>query len=325
MPVLVTGGAGYIGSVTVELLRERGEEIAVLDSLINGHRDAVDNSVPFYEGSVGNAALVERIVRRHGIDSCIHFAALIEAGESVIEPARYFDNNTAQTLALLRALIETGVNQVVFSSTAAVYGQPQRTPIDENHPLWPVNPYGWSKFMSERILETFDAAYGIKFVSLRYFNAAGATDRHGERHEPESHLIPNVLAAAAGRRPFVSVFGAGYPTPDGTCVRDYIHVADLGAAHLLALDFLRAGGKSEFFNLGNGKGYTVLQVIESAKRVTGRKFEVRMQGPRAGDPSHLVADASKARRVLGWEPQHPELDDIVASAWRYELTVEYDR
>ncbi len=323
MPVLVTGGAGYIGSVTVDTLRERGEQVAVLDNLVKGYRDAVDLEVPFYQGSVGDAAIVQRIVREQNIDACLHFAALIEAGQSVLEPARYYENNTAQTLALLTALIEAGVKRFVFSSTAAVYGQPQRTPIDEGHPLWPVNPYGWSKFMSERVLETFDRAYGLKFVSLRYFNAAGATGRRGERHEPETHLIPNVLAAAAGKRPYVAVFGAEYPTPDGTCVRDYIHVADLGSAHLLALDHLRAGKDSDFINLGNGRGYTVLEVIDSARRVTGRNFEVRMQGPRAGDPSHLVADSAKARRVLGWRPLHPALDTMVASAWEYGL--KYDR
>jgi UDP-glucose 4-epimerase len=277
--------------------------------------------VPFYEGNVSDLELVRRIVRRHAIDACVHFAALIEAGESVKDPGAFFENNTAQALALLRALTGAGVKLFVFSSTAAVYGQPQRTPIDERHPLWPVNPYGWSKFMTERILETFDAAYGLRFVALRYFNAAGATEKRGERHDPETHLIPNVLAAALGRRPYVSVFGRDYDTPDGTCVRDYIHIADLGSAHLAALDHLRAGKPSEFINLGNGQGYTVLEVIDSVRRVTGRDFEVRMEGRRAGDPSHLVADSTKARRVLGWRPAHPALDDIVASAWRFARNV----
>lgn len=297
------------------MLRERGEQVAVLDNVLHGHRDAVDPDVPFYIGNVSDSALVARIVREHGIDACIHFAALIEAGESVRDPAPYFENNTAQTLALLRSLVGAGVKHFVFSSTAAVYGQPQRVPIDEQHPLWPVNPYGWSKFMTERVLESFDSAYGLRFVALRYFNAAGATEKRGERHDPETHLIPNVLAAALGRRPYVSVFGADYDTPDGTCVRDYIHISDLGSAHLLALDHLRAGKASEFINLGNGQGYTVLQVIESVRRVTGREFEVRMEARRPGDPSHLVADSAKARRVLGWQPAHPALDDMVASAW----------
>ncbi len=322
MPVLVTGGAGYIGSVTVDMLRERGERVAVLDNLVHGHRDAVDANTPFYEGNVNDAPLVERIVREHAIDACIHFAALIEAGESVKEPGAFFENNTAQSLALLRALAGAGVKRFVFSSTAAVYGQPRRIPIDEQHPMWPVNPYGWSKFMTERVLETFDSAYGLRFVALRYFNAAGATEKRGERHDPETHLIPNVLAAALGHRPYVSVFGRDYDTPDGTCVRDYIHIADLGSAHLSALDHLRAGKASEFINLGNGQGYTVLEVIDSVRRVTGREFEVRMQGRRPGDPSHLVADSAKARRVLGWQPAHPALDDIVASAWRFAQNVQ---
>lgn len=317
MPVLVTGGAGYIGSVTVDMLRERGERVAVLDNVLHGHRDAVDPDVPFYIGNVSDSAQVARIIREHGIDACIHFAALIEAGESVKDPAPYFENNTAQTLTLLRSLVAAGVKHFVFSSTAAVYGQPQRIPIDEQHPLWPVNPYGWSKFMTERVLECFDSAYGLRFVALRYFNAAGATEKRGERHDPETHLIPNALAAALGKRPYVSVFGSDYDTPDGTCVRDYIHISDLGSAHLLALDHLRAGKAPEFINLGNGQGYTVLQVIESVRRVTGREFEVRMEARRPGDPSHLVADSAKARRVLGWQPSHPALDGMVASAWRF--------
>jgi len=222
-------------------------------------------------------------------------------------------------LALLNALREGGVERFVFSSTAAVYGEPKQNPIPEEHPLWPTNPYGWSKFTVERILESFDRAYGLKFVALRYFNAAGATGRCGEDHNPESHLIPNVLMAAQGLRTHVKVFGQYYPTPDGTPVRDYIHVADLGAAHLLALDYLRDGGQSEFINLGNGKGYTVLEVIEAVRRVTGREFEVRREPPRAGDPSHLVACADKARRVLGWTPGIPELDEIIRSAWEWRL------
>ncbi len=317
MGVLVTGGAGYIGSVTVELLRRRGEDVVVLDSLHRGHRAAVDEAVPFYRGSAGDPALVRRIAAEHPLDACIHFAALIEAGESVREPARYFENNTAQTMALLAALLEAGVQRFVFSSTAAVYGQPQRMPIDEQHPLWPVNPYGWSKFFTERVLETYDRAYGLRFFALRYFNAAGATEERGEDHQPESHLIPNIIAAALGKREYVAVFGHDYPTADGTAVRDYIHIEDLGRAHLLALDHLRCGRASEFVNLGNGKGYTVLQVIESVKRVSRRDFDVRMEGRRPGDPSHLVADSAKARRLLGWEPEHPGLDDIVASAWRW--------
>ncbi|MGC9973331.1 MAG: UDP-glucose 4-epimerase GalE [Bryobacteraceae bacterium] len=319
MSILVTGGAGYIGSVTVELLRKRGEEVVVLDDLSHGHRAALVPDVPFYQGTFGDTALVEQIVAQHAVDACIHFAALIEVGESVAEPARYFANNTAQALELLGALRKAGVARFVFSSTAAVYGQPKQIPIPEEHPQWPTNPYGWSKLFVERILESYDRAYGLKFVALRYFNASGATQEHGEHHEPESHLIPNVLKAALGLRPHVSVFGQYYPTPDGTAVRDYIHVADLGSAHMLALDYLRDGGASECINLGNGKGYSVLEVIETARRATGRAIEARKEPPRPGDPSHLVACADKARRVLGWEPASPQLEEIIRSAWEWHL------
>ncbi len=315
MSILVTGGAGYIGSVTVELLRANGASVVVLDNLSHGHRAAVDPDVPLYSGSVDDRALVARVVREHRVGACIHFAALIEVGESVKEPARYFENNTAQAMSLLAALIDNGVKRFVFSSTAAVYGQPKEVPIPEDHPLWPTNPYGWSKFFTERILENYDRAYGLKFIALRYFNAAGATAEHGEHHEPESHLIPNVLKAALGERAYVSVFGNAYPTPDGTCVRDYIHVADLGSAHIAALGHLERGGGSDFINLGNGKGYTVLEVIESARRVTGKPIEARSAPPRAGDPSHLVASNAKARRVLGWEPRYADLDMIIGTAW----------
>jgi UDP-glucose 4-epimerase len=319
MSILVTGGAGYIGSVTVELLRKRGEDVVVLDDLCRGHRAALDPSVPLYQCKVSDAALVARIVAEHMVDACVHFAALIEVGESVSAPALYFDNNTAQAMALLNTLREAGVERFVFSSTAAVYGQPKEVPIPEDHPQWPTNPYGWSKFFVERLLESYDRAYGLKFVSLRYFNAAGATAEHGEHHEPESHLIPNVLKAALGRRSHVSVFGQYYPTPDGTPIRDYIHVADLGSAHVLALDYLREGGQSEFINLGNSKGYSVLEVIETARRVTGREIEVRREPPRPGDASHLVACADKARKLLGWEPACPQLDAIIRSAWDWHL------
>jgi len=319
MSILVTGGAGYIGSVTVELLRKRGEDVVVLDDLSHGHRAALDPDVPFYQGQSGDAPLVQRIVVRHAVDACVHFAALIEVGESVAHPARYFRNNTAQAMALLDALRQSGVARFVFSSTAAVYGQPKEIPIPEKHPQWPTNPYGWSKLFVERILESYDRAYGVKFVALRYFNAAGATSEHGEHHEPETHLIPNVLKAAQGRRPQVSVFGQYYPTPDGTAVRDYVHVQDLASAHLLALDYLRDSGVSECINLGNGKGYSVLEVIEAARGVTGRSIEVRREPPRPGDPSHLVACADKARRVLGWEPTCPRLEEIIGSAWQWCL------
>jgi UDP-glucose 4-epimerase len=315
MSILVTGGAGYIGSVTVELLRNRGEQVVVLDDLFRGHREAVPPDVPFYQGKIGNAALVEQIARKHNVKSCIHFAALAYVGESMQEPARYYGNNVAEGVRFVDGLMAAGVKRLVFSSTCATYGEPKQMPMSEDHPQWPANPYGWSKLLMERVLADYDRAYGLRFVALRYFNAAGATAQVGEHHEPESHLIPNVLAAAMGRRPFVSIFGSDYPTADGTAVRDYIHVVDLGAAHLLALQHLEKGRPSEFINLGNGKGYSVLEVIDAARKVTGRQIETRMEPRRAGDPSHLVADARKAHRVLGWKPAYPDLDSIVRTAW----------
>ncbi len=317
MSVLLTGGAGYIGSVTVELLRQRGADVVVLDDLFRGHRGAVPPEIPFYRGNVGDGALVGRIVREHGVEACIHFAALALVGESVADPAHYYENNVAQGAALLGALVASGVRRFVFSSTCAVYGEPKVVPIPEDHPQWPASPYGWSKFFLERMLEGCDRAYGLRFVSLRYFNAAGATPDHGEHHQPETHLVPNVLAAALGHLPRVSVFGADYPTPDGTAIRDYIHIADLGAAHLLALDYLRQGGASEFFNLGNGKGYSVMEVIEAARRITGRPIPAKLEPRRPGDPARLVASAERARRVLGWQPAYPGLETIIRTAWEW--------
>jgi UDP-glucose 4-epimerase len=315
MSILVTGGAGYIGSTTVELLRLRGKQVVVLDDLFRGDRTAVHPEIPFYQGKVGDVPLVIDIARRHRVEACIHFAALAYVAESVAEPSRYFENNVAQGILLMNALRDAGIRCVVFSSTCATYGEPKTALISEDHPQAPTNPYGWSKFFMERILESLDAAYGLRFVALRYFNAAGATMRCGENHQPETHLIPNVLAAADGRLPSVSVFGQTYPTPDGTAIRDYIHVADLAAAHILALDHLRTKGTSEFINLGNGKGYSVFEIIETARKVTCRDIRTTIEPPRPGDPSHLIADAAKARRVLGWEPRYTKLEQIIHSAW----------
>lgn len=318
MSVLVTGGAGYIGSATVELLRAAGREVVVLDSLVYGHREAIADDVAFYQGEVGDRELVTKIIAAHAIDACVHFAAFAYVGESVTDPAKYFANNTIQTNELLKTLIDCAVKKFVFSSTCATYGDPVRIPIDETHPQKPVNPYGWSKFMTERILESYDAAYGLKFVALRYFNASGATGKCGEHHDPETHLIPNVLNAADGTLPFVSVFGTDYETPDGTCVRDYIHVADLGGAHVRALDHLSKGGDSTHINLGNGVGFSVLEVIEAARKVTGNQIETRMEPRRAGDPSHLIADAKKALDVLGWKPAFDDIETIIKTAWDWK-------
>jgi UDP-glucose 4-epimerase len=317
MAILVTGGAGYIGSVTTELLRACGEQVIVLDNLSRGYRVAVAPEVPFYEGNVGDRELVTRIVSEHDIDACVHFAAFAYVAESVTEPTTYYENNVEQGLRLLGALVGAGVRRVVFSSTCATYGEPQRIPIDEAHQQMPTNPYGWSKLFVERIMADYDRAYDLRFVALRYFNASGATPERGERHEPETHLIPLVLKAAQGEMERVTVFGNDYPTTDGTCVRDYIHVSDLAAAHALSLEYLRSGNVSTAINLGNGQGYSVLEVIEAARQVTGKDIAVEMQVRRPGDPSHLVADAARAHTVLGWQPQQPDLDAIIGSAWEW--------
>jgi UDP-glucose 4-epimerase len=317
MSILVTGGAGYIGSVTVDRLRVKGEEVVVIDDLGRGHRTAVPREVPFYKGRVGDRALIARIAAEHRIEACVHFAALAFVGESVEEPDRYFENNVGQGIDLMGALLAAGVRRVVFSSTCATYGVPDKVPISENCPQWPMNPYGWSKLMMERVLESYDLAHGLKFVALRYFNAAGATGDQGEAHEPESHLVPNVLAAASGEKQELSVFGTSYATPDGTAVRDYVHVSDLAEAHVLALDYLRLGGGSDFINLGTGHGYSVLEVIETARQVTGREIPFRTKPPRAGDPPKLVADPTKAEKVLGWNPTSSDLTTILRSQWEW--------
>jgi len=317
MAILVAGGAGYIGSVTVELLRAAGERVVVLDNLVRGHRPALDADVPFYEGNIGDRALLARIAAEHQLESCIHFAALAYVGESVQEPARYYENNVEQGIAMMSALLHAGVRRVVFSSTAATYGDAKHHPIPENEPQWPVNPYGWSKLFMEQLLHSFDVAYGLKFVSLRYFNAAGATEKCGEHHQPESHLIPNILLAAEKEPPEVAVFGNNYPTPDGTAIRDYVHVLDLADAHIRALGHLRRGGASDFLNLGTGHGYSVMEVIEAARKVTGREIRVRVEPPRAGDPPRLVADPAKSQAVLGWVPTKSDLRSIIESAWRW--------
>ena len=317
MTVLVTGGAGYIGSATVERLRAKGERVVVLDDLSRGHRGAVEKSVPFYHGKVGDRTLVERIAAEHKVEECVHFAALAYVGESVLEPAKYFENNVEQGVALIGSLMKAGVRRIVFSSTCATYGEPKEIPISESCPQWPVNPYGWSKLAMERLLASYDRAYGLKSVSLRYFNAAGATERCGEHHEPESHLVPNVLKAAMAEMSHLSVFGTDYPTPDGTAIRDYVHIVDLAEAHVLALEHLRSGGESDFLNLGTGDGYSVMEVIEMARKVTGKPIPTKIEGRRAGDPPKLVADARKAKKVLGWKPAMSDLSTILRTQWEW--------
>lgn len=317
MAILVTGGAGYIGSVVVNDLVTAGHTPVVIDNLVYGHRDSVPEGVPFYEGRIGDGDLVRSIIHEHQIDACMHFSAYAYVGESVEQPEKYYQNNVVETLHLLDVLMENDVKKIVFSSTCATFGEPQYTPIDEKHPQNPTNPYGWTKFMIERVLESYDKAYGLRFVALRYFNACGATVGCGEDHDPETHLIPLVLFAAQGRIPHVSIFGDDYPTPDGTAIRDYIHVSDLSNAHLLALDHLKGDGSSECINLGNGNGYSVMQVIEAARKVTGLPIHAKMAPRRAGDPSKLIGDATKARSLLGWHPLIPELERIIESAWKW--------
>ena len=317
MSILVTGGAGYIGSVTVERLLEGGASVVVLDDLYRGHRTALNPSVPFYEGKVGDRGLIARISREHKLDACVHFAALAYVGESMIEPERYYENNVAQGIALLGALLQVGVRRFVFSSTCATYGDPEVIPIVETMRQWPKSPYGWSKLMLEQVLASYGLAHGLKYVALRYFNAAGATEKLGELHEPESHLVPNVLAAASGAKSELVVFGNDYPTPDGTAIRDYVHVADLAQAHILALEYLQNGGRSEFINLGTGEGYSVLEVVEAARKLSGHPIPFRKASRRPGDAIALVADSSKAETVLGWKPQQSDIATILKSQWEW--------
>ena len=316
MSILVTGGAGYVGSLTVAALQQRGDSIVVLDNLSTGHRDAVPSSLPFYQGDIADQTLVANIVKKHDVTQVVHFAALSLVGASVADPASYFANNTAGALGLFDALRRCGVKNVVFSSTAATYGEPRYTPIDEDHPKVPTNPYGLSKYFVEQILDTFDQAYGMTHVALRYFNACGASETLGEDHSPESHLIPLILQAALGQREAISIFGDDYPTPDGTCIRDYIHVEDLATAHLAALDYLKNGGSSQKINLGNGKGFSVREVIDTVRSVTGHPIPEIIAPRRAGDPSILIASATRAHTILNWTPRYA-LRPIIESAWTW--------
>jgi UDP-glucose 4-epimerase len=319
MTILVTGGAGYIGSHTVLYLKEKGESVVVLDNLLTGHRQSVLNDVPFYMGSLHDEQLLSYICQNHNIEAVIHFAANSLVGESVKDPLSYYENNIAGTLSLLKVMNKNNVKRIVFSSTAAVYGEPKSVPIQEEDPAIPTNPYGETKLAIEKMLHWADKAHGIKSVALRYFNAAGADPegRIGEEHLPETHLIPIVLQAALGQRENVTVFGDDYPTPDGTCVRDYVHVMDLADAHYCALEKIRNENKGGVYNLGNGKGFSVKEVIETCREVTQCEIIVETSPRRPGDPAILVASSQKACDELKWQPKYPNLKDIIAHAWNY--------
>jgi len=319
MKVLVTGGAGYIGSHMVAALSRRGAEVVIFDNLSSGSRSAVGDCL-LVVGDINNAADLTAVFQQTRFDAVLHFASLIQVGESVQYPARYYHTNVIGTLNLLEAMRAANVQRFIFSSSAAVFGEPNYTPIDEVHPKVPLNPYGFSKLAVEQVLADYALAYGLQSVSLRYFNAAGAdpAGRLGECHEPETHLIPLVLQAASGRRPTVTIFGTDYPTPDGTCIRDYVHVDDLCQAHVLALDFLAENGRSAAYNLGNNQGFSVREIINTAERVSGKRIPVAIGARRPGDPAVLVADSRKAIADLGWRPQYCALDTIVGHAWEWE-------
>ncbi|HPF59025.1 MAG TPA: UDP-glucose 4-epimerase GalE [Candidatus Competibacteraceae bacterium] len=319
MHVLVVGGAGYIGSHMVKLLVQRGFEVTVLDNLSTGHRDSV-REARFVLGDLFERDILEDLCRKTRFDGVMHFASYIQVGESVREPAKYYRNNVFKTQNLLDVMVAQRVPYFIFSSTAAIFGEPVRIPISEDHPKQPINPYGRGKWMVEQMLEDYDTAYGLKSICLRYFNAAGADPEGelGERHNPETHLIPLVLQAANGRRSHITVFGNDYDTPDGTCIRDYIHVNDLCEVHLLALQRLWDGGGSSAYNLGNGNGFSVREVIETARTVTGRGIPVQYGERRPGDPARLVADSQRVRVELGWKPRYADLATIIAHAWQWE-------
>lgn len=316
MAILVTGGAGYIGSHTVAELLEQGKEVVVIDNLQTGHKDALLGG-KLYEGDLRDKELLKRLFAENKIEAVIHFAANSLVGESMKDPVKYFDNNVYGTLCLLEAMDKANVRKIVFSSTAATYGEPEKVPIEESDPTHPTNVYGETKLTMERMMAWFDQVLGIKYVALRYFNAAGAhaSGKIGEDHDPETHLVPLILQAALGQRDSIKIFGDDYNTPDGTCIRDYIHVSDLADAHLRAVEHLLGGGDSDVFNLGSGQGFSVKEMIEAVREVTGRDFPVQVTPRRSGDPAVLVASSDKARSVLGWKPSRDNLQDIIGSAW----------
>ena len=322
MRLLVLGGAGYIGSHTAVELLESGHEVVIVDSLVTGYEAAVPEGASFYQGDIRDYDFLNDLFKKEAIDAVIHFAAFSLVGESVTDPLKYYENNLYGTKVLLKAMIDNGVNKIVFSSTAATYGEPENIPILEDDRTCPTNPYGETKLAMEKMMKWSANAYGLKYVSLRYFNACGAhkSAKIGEAHNPESHLIPLVLQVPNGKRESVSIYGTDYDTPDGTCIRDYIHVTDLAKAHILAVEYLMKGGESNVFNLGNGVGYSVREVIETARRVTGHPIPAVEIPRRAGDPARLVASGEKAKEILGWKPEITELEDIIRSAWVWHST-----
>lgn len=319
--ILVTGGAGYIGVHAVKALEEKGFQVVILDNLVYGHHELVTANLKakVVIGDIGDRICLDRLFTTTKITAVMHFAAFAYVGESVTDPAKYYQNNVVGTLTLLDAMRQHGVTNLIFSSTCATYGNPQYLPIDENHPQQPINPYGAGKLAIERVLQDYDPAYGLKSVIFRYFNAAGADPdgMFGEDHNPETHLIPLILQAAAGSRAAISVFGSDYETPDGTCIRDYIHVTDLAQAHVLGLEYLLKNQVSQIFNLGNGNGFSVKEVIDTAKQVTGKDIPIEFCPRRAGDPATLIGSSDKARQILGWQPQYADIKTIVAHAWNW--------
>ena len=319
MSILVTGGAGYIGSHTALELIKAGHDVVIVDSLVTGYRKAIPEKARFYEGDIRDFAFLDELFKKEKIDAIVHFAAFSLVGESVVNPLKYYENNIYGTKILLDAMVANNVKKIVFSSTAATYGEPENIPILESDRTCPTNPYGETKLAMEKMFKWTSEAHGMNFVSLRYFNACGADEcgNIGEAHNPESHLIPLILQVPNGKREAISIYGTDYDTPDGTCIRDYIHVTDLAQAHILAVEYLLNGGASDIFNLGNGVGYSVREVIETARKVTGHPIPAVETPRRAGDPARLVASSKKAKRVLGWKPVHDSLEEIISSAWNW--------
>lgn len=322
MQILVLGGAGYIGSHTVSELIDAGEQVVIIDNLETGHIEAVHPKARFYQGDIRDRNFLDSVFEKEPVDAVIHFAANSLVGESMTNPLKYYDNNLYGTKVLLESMVAHNIDKIVFSSTAATYGEPENIPILESDRTEPTNPYGETKLSMEKMMKWTGVAHGLRYVALRYFNACGAhiSGEIGEAHNPETHLIPLILQVPNGQRDYISIFGEDYDTKDGTCVRDYIHVTDLAQAHILAVRYLMEGGRSDVFNLGNGVGFTVKEVIETARKVTGHPIPAQVAPRRAGDPAKLIASSEKAKQVLGWRPEHAELEEIIATAWKWHKT-----